>query len=169
MALERPVCTEARHCPAGQFCDMDLGRTSGHCAACKDDACDGYDAGGCICWQPRRVPSGGFVLAPDESSGILLQPPLPLVGVSIAMGRERQQNDRPLANGDRLVQCTDRCELRGPGLKIAARCAPRRACLRRLAHCLVAKTVPLPCVFSLLSLPGQCLCLLFPALQPHYM
>ena len=30
---------------------------------------------------------------------ILLHRPLPLVGVSIAMKRERQQNDRTLANG----------------------------------------------------------------------
>ena len=37
-------------------------------------------------------------LAIDESSVILLQPPLPLVGVPIAMERERQQNDS-LADG----------------------------------------------------------------------
>ena len=37
-------------------------------------------------------------LAVDETV-ILLHPPLPLVGVSIVMERERQQNDRTLANG----------------------------------------------------------------------
>ena len=31
-------------------------------------------------------------VAPDESSVILLHPPLPLVGVSIVIERERQQN-----------------------------------------------------------------------------
>ena len=36
--------------------------------------------------------------AAGESSVILLHPPLPLVGVSIAMGRERQPNDS-LVNG----------------------------------------------------------------------
>ena len=38
-------------------------------------------------------------LAPDESSVILLNPPPPLAGVSTAMKRERQQNDRTLVNG----------------------------------------------------------------------
>ena len=37
-------------------------------------------------------------LAPDESSVILLHPPLPLAGVSIVMERGRQQNDS-LVNG----------------------------------------------------------------------
>ena len=32
-------------------------------------------------------------MAVDEASAILLHPPLPLVGVSIAMEREREQND----------------------------------------------------------------------------
>ena len=40
--------------------------------------------------SPTSSPSN---LAVDESSVILLQPPLPLVGVSIVMERERQQND----------------------------------------------------------------------------
>ena len=38
-------------------------------------------------------------LAVGESSVILLHPPLPVVGVSIATERERQQSDRTLANG----------------------------------------------------------------------
>ena len=47
-------------------------------------------------WPPiRRVV---VFLAVDETV-ILLHPPLPLVGVSIVMERERQQNDRTLANG----------------------------------------------------------------------
>ena len=37
-------------------------------------------------------------LAPDETL-ILLHPPPPTVGVSIAMERGRQQNDRTLVNG----------------------------------------------------------------------
>ena len=41
--------------------------------------------------------TGASNLAPDETV-ILLHPPLPLVGVSIAMERERQQNDS-LARG----------------------------------------------------------------------
>ena len=46
-------------------------------------------------------PGDGSVLrsAVDETSIILLQPPLPLVGVSIVMERERQQNDRSLVIG----------------------------------------------------------------------
>ena len=43
--------------------------------------------------------NGAVALAPDESSVILLQPPLPLVGVSIVMKRERQQTDSTLVNG----------------------------------------------------------------------
>ena len=45
------------------------------------------------------VPAGlGGQVAVDETSVILLHPPLPLVGVSIVMERERQQNDS-LVNG----------------------------------------------------------------------
>ena len=40
----------------------------------------------------------GSQVAVGESSFIMLHPPLPLVGVSIGMERERQQNDS-LANG----------------------------------------------------------------------
>ena len=43
---------------------------------------------------PRHRPCGVAV----GETVILLQPPLPLVGVSMAMERERQQNDS-LANG----------------------------------------------------------------------
>ena len=40
----------------------------------------------------------GCACAVDETSVILLHPPLPLVGVSVVMERERQQNDS-LFNG----------------------------------------------------------------------
>ena len=43
-------------------------------------------------------PGSQAALAADESSVILLHPPLPLVGVSIVVERERQQNDS-LVNG----------------------------------------------------------------------
>ena len=43
--------------------------------------------------------------APDETV-ILLHPPLPLVGVSIVMERERQQNDS-LVNVQAATACTD--------------------------------------------------------------
>ena len=47
----------------------------------------------------------GAPAAPDETV-ILLHPPLPLVGLSIAMERERQQNDS-LANGNANPEPTE--------------------------------------------------------------
>ena len=43
-------------------------------------------------------------LAVGETSGILLQPPLPLAGVSIGMEKGCQQNDRTLADGQVPLQ-----------------------------------------------------------------
>ena len=55
-------------------------------------------------------------LAVGESSAILLHPPLPSVAVSVEVERERQQNDRTLANGHwnptSWVSLT-RCDLKG--------------------------------------------------------
>ena len=45
---------------------------------------------------PQRIELG---LAVDKTV-ILLHPPLPLVGASIVMGRERQQSDGTLVNGE---------------------------------------------------------------------
>ena len=47
----------------------------------------------------RRTRRTRNTCAVGESYVILLHPPLPLAGVSIAMERERQQNDSTLAGG----------------------------------------------------------------------
>ena len=48
---------------------------------------------------PRVLEAVAATIAAGQSSAILLHPPLPLVGASIAMERGRQQNDRTLADG----------------------------------------------------------------------
>ena len=58
---------------------------------------NGSLAGG-YTWRRCSPRSSRFNLAVGETSVILLHPPLPLLGVSIGMGRGCQQNDS-LADG----------------------------------------------------------------------
>ena len=73
----------------------------------------------CSCARPPHTVAFG-------AAATLLHPPLPVVGASIRMGRERQQHDNSLADGchtglvPRLVMFTDEALRRGGGGLAAA-------------------------------------------------